>query len=81
MFSTTHPDPELTAPEPHSTKGRELDFNDPKSVMQLTKTLLKLDFGLEIELVDDRLCPPVRSTSPESAHGQETSPRAKGGGP
>ena len=27
--------------------------------MQLTKTLLKLDFGLKIELPDDRLCPPV----------------------
>lgn len=27
--------------------------------MQLTKTLLKLDFDLEIELPQDRLCPPV----------------------
>lgn len=27
--------------------------------MQLTKTLLKLDFGLNVELPDDRLCPPV----------------------
>lgn len=27
--------------------------------MQLTKTLLKLDFGLQLELPDDRLCPPV----------------------
>lgn len=34
-------------------------FNDPKCVMQLTKTLLKLDFDLQIELPDDRLCPPV----------------------
>ncbi|KFA78835.1 hypothetical protein S40288_05474 [Stachybotrys chartarum IBT 40288] len=41
------------------TKGREVDFNDPRSVMQLTKTLLKLDFGLHIELPSDRLCPPV----------------------
>ncbi|KPM37623.1 hypothetical protein AK830_g8937 [Neonectria ditissima] len=34
-------------------------FNDPKCVMQLTKTLLQLDFDLQIELPDDRLCPPV----------------------
>jgi len=27
--------------------------------MQLTKTLLRLDFGLKIELPPDRLCPPV----------------------
>ncbi|KFH45172.1 Methyltransferase-like protein-like protein [Hapsidospora chrysogenum ATCC 11550] len=40
-------------------KGRDLDFNDPTSVMQLTKTLLKLDFDLKIELPGDRLCPPV----------------------
>ncbi|KAI9163859.1 U6 small nuclear RNA (adenine-(43)-N(6))-methyltransferase [Paramyrothecium foliicola] len=40
-------------------KGRELDFNDAAAVMQLTKTLLKLDFALEIELPDDRLCPPI----------------------
>lgn len=42
-----------------STKDRDLDFKDPKSVMQLTKTLLKLDFDIKIELPDDRLCPPV----------------------
>lgn len=44
---------------PDSVKGRDLDFRDPKSVMQLTKTLLKLDFGIKIDLPDDRLCPPV----------------------
>ncbi|KAK4445974.1 hypothetical protein QBC34DRAFT_450998 [Podospora aff. communis PSN243] len=37
----------------------KLDFNDPLAMMQLTKTLLKVDFGLKIELPDDRLCPPV----------------------
>ncbi|UKZ80398.1 hypothetical protein TrVFT333_008157 [Trichoderma virens FT-333] len=40
-------------------KGRDLNFNDPKAVMQLTKTLLKVDFDLHVELPDDRLCPPV----------------------
>lgn len=39
----------------------QLDFSDPKAVMQLTKALLRVDFGLEIDLPDDRLCPPVRS--------------------
>ncbi|ODA79670.1 hypothetical protein RJ55_05264 [Drechmeria coniospora] len=40
-------------------RGRELDFDDAESVVQLTKTLLALDFGLRIELPRDRLCPPV----------------------
>lgn len=37
----------------------QLDFSDPKSVQQLTKSLLKRDFGLKLILPDDRLCPPV----------------------
>ncbi|KAI0889499.1 uncharacterized protein GGS22DRAFT_176810 [Annulohypoxylon maeteangense] len=40
-------------------RGSYLDFANPKSVMQLTKTLLKLDFGLLVDLPTDRLCPPV----------------------
>lgn len=40
-------------------RGRDLNFSDPKAVMQLTKTLLKVDFDLHIELPEDRLCPPV----------------------
>ncbi|KAI0148346.1 hypothetical protein F4776DRAFT_660516 [Hypoxylon sp. NC0597] len=40
-------------------RGSYLNFADPKSVMQLTKTLLKLDFGLTVDLPMDRLCPPV----------------------
>lgn len=40
-------------------RGRDLNFSDPKAVMQLTKTLLKVDFDLCIELPEDRLCPPV----------------------
>ncbi|KAI0508706.1 hypothetical protein F5B22DRAFT_388326 [Xylaria bambusicola] len=39
--------------------GAHLDFADPAAVVQLTKTLLKEDFGLEITLPADRLCPPV----------------------
>jgi len=43
----------------------QLDFSDPAAVMQLTKTLLKLDFGLKIELPNDRLCPPVSKHRPQ----------------
>ncbi|TVY38439.1 U6 small nuclear RNA (adenine-(43)-N(6))-methyltransferase [Lachnellula subtilissima] len=37
----------------------QLDFSNPESVQQLTKSLLKRDFGLKISLPPDRLCPPV----------------------
>ncbi|KAK0641968.1 hypothetical protein B0T16DRAFT_420787 [Cercophora newfieldiana] len=37
----------------------KLDFTDPAAMMQLTKTLLMADFGLRLEMPDDRLCPPV----------------------
>lgn len=40
----------------HSGK---LDFQDPKTTITLTKALLKVDFGLQLEIPDDRLCPPV----------------------
>ncbi|KAI1383709.1 uncharacterized protein F4822DRAFT_85916 [Hypoxylon trugodes] len=49
-------DPELNAV---LDRGSHLDFTNPKSVMQLTKTLLRLNFGLLIDLPTDRLCPPV----------------------
>ncbi|KAI1740216.1 hypothetical protein F4680DRAFT_123864 [Xylaria scruposa] len=39
--------------------GAHLDFTNPAAVMQLTKTLLKADFGLQINLPSNRLCPPV----------------------
>ncbi|KAK4889657.1 hypothetical protein LTR27_011549 [Elasticomyces elasticus] len=42
-----------------SKDKRWLDFQDPKVVQQLTKTLLKSDFNLTITLPLDRLCPPV----------------------
>ncbi|OAA74269.1 hypothetical protein LEL_07850 [Akanthomyces lecanii RCEF 1005] len=40
-------------------QGRDLDFKDPKAVMQLSKTLLKHDFGLALDLPGNRLCPPI----------------------
>ncbi|KAI1799673.1 hypothetical protein F4811DRAFT_565361 [Daldinia bambusicola] len=49
-------DPEFEAVLERSS---HIDFNNPKSVMQLTKTLLKRDFGLAVDLPLDRLCPPV----------------------
>ncbi|KAI1625895.1 ribosomal RNA large subunit methyltransferase F [Exophiala viscosa] len=39
--------------------NRQLDFSDPESVRQLTKTLLHRDFDIAIDLPEDRLCPPV----------------------
>lgn len=42
--------------------NHQLDFTDPAAVKQLTKTLLKLNFGLKIALPDNRLCPPVSLT-------------------
>ncbi|KAH0113202.1 hypothetical protein KCU66_g11664, partial [Aureobasidium melanogenum] len=36
-----------------------VDFQDPKALQQLTKSILKRDFKLELELPGDRLCPPV----------------------
>jgi 23S rRNA (adenine1618-N6)-methyltransferase len=41
----------------------QLDFSDPEAVQQLTKSLLKRDFGLKISLSPDRLCPPVSRRS------------------
>ncbi|OBT43471.1 hypothetical protein VE00_06156 [Pseudogymnoascus sp. WSF 3629] len=37
----------------------QVDFSDPESVQQLTKSLLKRDFGLKLDLPPDRLCPAV----------------------
>ncbi|RYP67567.1 hypothetical protein DL771_007179 [Monosporascus sp. 5C6A] len=39
--------------------GSRLEFTNPLAVMQLTKTLLRLHFGLRVDLPLDRLCPPV----------------------
>ncbi|RMY69489.1 hypothetical protein D0863_06422 [Hortaea werneckii] len=55
-------DPEFAAICKVSKHKRWVDFQDPKVVKQLTNSLLKHDFGLELQLPDDRLCPlvPVR---------------------
>ncbi|KAF2664076.1 hypothetical protein BT63DRAFT_460377 [Microthyrium microscopicum] len=36
-----------------------MNWKNPKHVMQLTKCLLMRDFGLKLELPNNRLCPPV----------------------
>ncbi|KAF2187877.1 hypothetical protein K469DRAFT_748726 [Zopfia rhizophila CBS 207.26] len=36
-----------------------LNFQDPETMQILTKAIVKVDFGLHIDLPDDRLCPPV----------------------
>ncbi|KAF8608636.1 hypothetical protein BDV93DRAFT_518714 [Ceratobasidium sp. AG-I] len=41
--------------------GYTLDFKDDATNRTLTRALLKRDFGLELTLLDDRLCPPVRA--------------------
>ncbi|KAF4217018.1 hypothetical protein CNMCM8980_003986 [Aspergillus fumigatiaffinis] len=37
----------------------QLDFSNPDAVRQLTKSLLKRDFNLNVEIPENRLCPPV----------------------
>ncbi|KAF2744421.1 siroheme synthase [Sporormia fimetaria CBS 119925] len=36
-----------------------LNFQDPATCKALTQALLKADFGLELDIPDDRLCPPL----------------------
>ena len=36
-----------------------LDFQDPETLKALTAAILSADFGLKIDLPDNRLCPPV----------------------
>ncbi|KAJ9194279.1 hypothetical protein DTO164E3_7385 [Paecilomyces variotii] len=43
----------------HVKPNGQLDFTDPDAVRQLTKSLLLRDFGLKVDLPEDRLCPPV----------------------
>jgi 23S rRNA (adenine1618-N6)-methyltransferase len=41
------------------TCSGKLDFQDPATLQSLSKAILKVDFGLELSLPDDRLCPPI----------------------
>lgn len=47
----------------YTANDGRIDFQDPEQVQQLTKSVLRRDFGLKIELPGDRLCPPVCITS------------------
>lgn len=37
----------------------KLDFQDSATLQSLSKAILKVDFGIELSLPDDRLCPPI----------------------
>ncbi|KAF2034225.1 hypothetical protein EK21DRAFT_56869 [Setomelanomma holmii] len=37
----------------------KLDFQDPETIKVLSKAILRADFGLQLEVPDDRLCPPI----------------------
>ncbi|KAF2821059.1 hypothetical protein CC86DRAFT_108076 [Ophiobolus disseminans] len=37
----------------------KLDFQDTATVKTLSKAILRADFGLQLEIPDDRLCPPI----------------------
>lgn len=37
----------------------KLDFQDPSTIKTLSKAILRTDFGLQLEVPDDRLCPPI----------------------
>ncbi|XPS78201.1 23S rRNA (adenine(1618)-N(6))-methyltransferase [Ascochyta lentis] len=37
----------------------KLDFQDPATLQSLSKAILKVDFGLELSLPENRLCPPI----------------------
>ncbi|KAI4662892.1 uncharacterized protein J4E79_004203 [Alternaria viburni] len=40
------------------TSGK-LDFQDPETAQTLSKAILKVDFGLQLDVPCDRLCPPI----------------------
>jgi 23S rRNA (adenine1618-N6)-methyltransferase len=43
----------------HAHAHAQLDFQDAETCQVLTKALLRVDFGLSVEVPPDRLCPPV----------------------
>jgi 23S rRNA (adenine1618-N6)-methyltransferase len=70
----------------------KLDFQDPETTKTLSKAILKVDFGLQLHVPDDRLCPPIPnrwnyvawihglidSTSPDYANKYDTSRQVTG---
>ncbi|KAH9871006.1 hypothetical protein J1614_006580 [Plenodomus biglobosus] len=41
------------------SQSGKLDFQDPDTTMKLSKAILKADFGLQLDVPNDRLCPPI----------------------
>lgn len=37
----------------------KLDFQDPSTLQTLSKAILRVDFGIDLSLPDNRLCPPI----------------------
>jgi 23S rRNA (adenine1618-N6)-methyltransferase len=37
----------------------KLDFQDPETILALSKAILNVDFGLQLDVPADRLCPPI----------------------
>jgi 23S rRNA (adenine1618-N6)-methyltransferase len=70
----------------------KLDFQDPATVKALSRAILKADFGLQLDVPDDRLCPPIPnrwnyvtwihglidSTSPDYTYGYDADRKVKG---
>jgi 23S rRNA (adenine1618-N6)-methyltransferase len=73
------------------SSGR-LDFQDPATVKALSKAILNADFGLHLDVPDDRLCPPIPnrwnyvawmqslidSTSPSYSYGYDCNRKVTG---
>lgn len=53
---------DINSVEKHEN-GASIDFNDARALRALTAALLRHDFGLDVELREDRLCPTVGQPS------------------